>query len=97
MPEIICINCFAHVFVKDNSLICLACKDKADSNPSNTNPQQPTYLQMQNLIDELKEVKKLISGLRWFMYSMFISLIFFFVVVGVKANLSPTLFTTFNG
>ena len=52
---------------------------------------------MQNLIDELKEVKKLISGLRWFMYSMFIGLIFFFVVVGVKANLSPTLFTTFNG
>ena len=59
-------------------------------------PQQPTYLQMQTLIDEIKEIKKLISGLRWFMYSMFISLIFFLVVAGVKVNLSPTLFTPFT-
>ena len=64
------------------------------SDLTTTSPQQPTYLQMQTLIDEIKEIKKLISGLRWFMYSMFISLLFYLVVAGVKVNLSPTLFTS---
>ena len=64
------------------------------ANPVSTNPEQPTYLQMQTLIDEIKEIRRVVNGLRWFMYSMFISLIFFLVVAGVKVNLSPTLFTS---
>jgi hypothetical protein len=102
MPEIICINCFAHVFVNGDSLICLACEESAEAKPTNAKPtnakpDQPTYLQMQTLIDEIREIKKQINGLRWFMYSMFIALIILLVAVGVKVNLSPTLITSFTG
>lgn len=97
MPEIICINCFAHVFVNGDSLICLACEELAQAKPTNAKPEQPTYLQMQTLIDEIREIKKTVSGLRWFMWGMFASLLFFFVAVGVKVNLSPTVFAPFNG
>jgi len=99
MPEIICINCFAHVSVKGDSLLCLTCEElpKADVTPSAASPEQPTYLQMQTLINEIREIKKSVNGLRWFMWGMFLSLLFFFVLVGVKVNLSPTLFTPLNG
>ena len=107
MPDIICINCFAHVFVNGDSLICLACEELAEAKPTNAKPtnakptnakpEQPTYLQMQTLIDEIREIKKSVNGLRWFIWGMFASLLFFFVVVGVKVNLSPTVFAPFNG
>ena len=102
MPDIICLNCFAHVFVNGDSLICLACEELAEAKPTNAKPtnakpEQPTYLQMQTLIDEIREIKKSVNGLRWFIWGMFASLLFFFVVVGVKVNLSPTVFAPFNG
>jgi hypothetical protein len=85
------------VFVNGDSLICLACEGLAEAKPTNAKPEQPTYLQMQTLIDEIREIKKSVNGLRWFMWGMFASLLFFFVVIGVKVNLSPTVFTPFNG
>ena len=102
MPEIICINCFAHVFVNGDSLICLACEELAEAKPTNAKPtnaktEQPTYLQMQTLIEEIREIKKSVNGLRWFMWGLFLSLLFFFVLVGVKVNLSPTVFAPFSG
>jgi len=99
MPEIICINCFAHVSVKGDSLLCLTCEElpKADATPSAATPEQPTYIQIQTLINEIREINKSVNGLRWFMWGMFLSLLFFFVLVGVKVNLSPTLFTPLNG
>ena len=87
MPEIICINCFAHVSVKGDSLLCLTCEElpKVDVTPSAASPeQQPTYIQMQTLINEIREIKKSVNGLRWFMWGLFVNLLFFFVVVGVK-------------
>ena len=98
--ERICINCFAHVSVNGDSLLCLTCEElpKADVTPSAANPeQQPTYAQMQTLINEIRDIKKSVNGLRWFMWGMFLSLLFFFVVVGVTVNLSPTLFAPLNG
>ena len=118
MPKIICINCFAKVYVKGDSLICWKCEDlesnSTDSVPAKqtsrtrasskagsiltvANPEQPTYLQVQTLIDEIREVKKLVSVLRWLVPIGFLIIIANIVVVGVKVNLSPTLYTPFNG
>ncbi len=92
MPEIICINCFAHVFVNGDSLVCLKCEElpKADLIPTAANPEQPTYAQMQTLINETIEVRRSVNQLRWFMWGMWVILIIYFVAVGVKVNLSPT-------
>ena len=79
-----CQNC-GRFYRADKLATCPGCaaqnrEIQESSNQSYTpdaSPQQPTYLQMQTLIDEIKEIKTLISGLRWFMFAMFISLIFF--------------------
>ena len=70
---------------------------KAQRYAPEENPEQPTYLQMQTLIDEIREIKKLVSMLRWLVPIGFLIIIANIVVIGVKVNLSPTLFTPFNG
>jgi hypothetical protein len=87
------------VFVKGDSLLCLTCEDlpQSDSIPNAPSPEQPTYIQMQTLINEIREIKKSVNNLRWFMWGLLASLLFIFVLVGVNVNLSPTLITPFNG
>lgn len=65
--------------------------------PTQTNPEQPTYLQMQILIEEIREVKELVKILRWVIPISFSILMIYLTWLGVKVNLSPTLFTPYGG
>ena len=55
---------------------------------------QPTYQQMQTLINEVRDLKGLVDILRWAIPIGFITIILHMWWFGVKVNLSPTIFTS---
>jgi uncharacterized Zn finger protein (UPF0148 family) len=58
---------------------------------------QPTYQQIQKLIDEVREIKELVKILRWSIPLGFVLVMIYLKWLGVKVNLSPTIISPFIG
>lgn len=58
---------------------------------------QPTYQQIQRLIDEVREIKELVKILRWSIPLGFLFIMIYLKWLGVKVNLSPTIISPFIG
>ena len=58
---------------------------------------QPTFVQMQALLQEVREVKELVKVLRWVIPLGFFTLMMYYLWFGVKVNISPTIITPWSG
>lgn len=70
---------------------------KTEFTAGSTNQDQPTYQQIQRLIEEVREIKNLLNVLRWAVPFGFCCIMFYFMWFGVKVNISPTLITPWSG
>ena len=71
--------------------------EKLKIQKNSQDPDQPTFQQMQRLIDEVREIKELVKVLRWVIPSGVLLIMIYLKWLGVKVNLSPTMFVPFVG